>query len=738
MALTKVTRDLLNTGIDDNSTSTAITIDSSQNVALGTDSPNSYSGYTTLTLDHATNGSLIDFELNGTLVGEVYTQDANTFAQQAVGARALAFRTNSTERLRIGSAGQIGLSGANYGTSGQVLTSNGGSSAPTWQDASGGGNIDGTTINPSAVQIGGTTVIDSSRNLTNMGTGAFSGNIQTVYTGNSSNDSGVYVNNDASDWGIKITKVNSDNYGMLIESSGTYAFAMRDSGNVYRVRFTGTGDGVFGGTVTADRFYSGVGTAASPAFQVGDTNTGFYDSGSNRIAVACNGAAEFDFGASRLDMLQNRLDNVSEIRIVDANTKLIEGSGNAVRIQTNSGYVDVGAQNTTYTHFQTDRPNFYFDKPIHADGQIYNYVGGTTSDPYWRAGNDGSGSGLDADTVDGVEASIIMNKGADLPSGVNLNNYTTIGFYHQNSNSNASSGSNYPVAQAGMLTVTADGLMVYQTYHRYNGNHYYHRSYYNGTWYPWRLVWTNGNDGSGSGLDADLLDGYNSAENGGSTIHRLASNGYSQLQNWTNVADAGLYSTTTNGAHFYPNTVGSYGTWRINGSRGSYTGIYLNDGGGVVLGMYDGNGNGGAWSSSSSWHFYYHKGNDCIGLASSSTSSSYGAYVSGALYATGNITAYSDRRIKENIITLDSALDKVNALRGVYYNKIDDPEKTKQIGFIAQEVNEVVPELVTYAEDVDEYGVNYGNATALLVEAVKDLTQQVNDLKAEIEELKNA
>jgi hypothetical protein len=157
-----------------------------------------------------------------------------------------------------------------------------------------------------------------------------------------------------------------------------------------------------------------------------------------------------------------------------------------------------------------------------------------------------------------------------------------------------------------------------------------------------------------------------------------------------------------------------------------------------VGGMFDGSGNGGDYNSSSGWHYYYHRGNACLGISGSATSSSYGAYVTGALYATGNITAYSDRRIKENIVTLDSALDKVNALRGVYYNKIDDPEKTKQIGFIAQEVNEVVPELVTYAEDVDQYGVNYGNATALLVEAVKDLTQQVKDLKAEIEELKNA
>tara|TARA_B000000609_G_scaffold157984_1_gene153982 strand:- start:2183 stop:3103 length:921 start_codon:yes stop_codon:yes gene_type:complete len=48
------------------------------------------------------------------------------------------FDTNNTERLRIGSAGQIGIGGSNYGTSGQVLTSTGASTAPSWQDAGGG------------------------------------------------------------------------------------------------------------------------------------------------------------------------------------------------------------------------------------------------------------------------------------------------------------------------------------------------------------------------------------------------------------------------------------------------------------------------------------------------------------------------------------------------------------------------------------------------------------------------
>ena len=162
------------------------------------------------------------------------------------------------------------------------------------------------------------------------------------------------------------------------------------------------------------------------------------------------------------------------------------------------------------------------------------------------------------------------------------------------------------------------------------------------------------------------------------------------------------------------------------------------DGGGDAAVMFDNGGNGGMYSQPGvGWMTYFSQGNDCLGVCDSTTSSTYGLYVTGQIYATSNITAYSDRRVKENIIPIDNALEKVNKLEGVYYNKIDDEDKTKEIGFIAQEVNEVVPELVTYAEDVDQYGVKYGNATALLVEAVKELTQQVKDLKQEIEEIKN-
>lgn len=95
--------------IVDSGNSTSITIDGSGNVGIGTSSPNAYSGYTSLTLDNATNGGIIDIERNGALVGEVFTTDANTFSLQAVGARAINFRTNNSERLRIDASGNISI-----------------------------------------------------------------------------------------------------------------------------------------------------------------------------------------------------------------------------------------------------------------------------------------------------------------------------------------------------------------------------------------------------------------------------------------------------------------------------------------------------------------------------------------------------------------------------------------------------------------------------------------------------
>jgi hypothetical protein len=101
----------------------------------------------------------------------------------------------------------------------------------------------------------------------------------------------------------------------------------------------------------------------------------------------------------------------------------------------------------------------------------------------------------------------------------------------------------------------------------------------------------------------------------------------------------------------------------------------------------------------------------------------------GAITAVGDITAFSDFRLKENVLTITNPLSKVMSLRGVSYNRTDLEDKTKKIGFIAQEVKETVPEVVSYNEEQDRYGVSYGNVTALLVEAIKEQQTQIEELK---------
>jgi hypothetical protein len=97
----------------------------------------------------------------------------------------------------------------------------------------------------------------------------------------------------------------------------------------------------------------------------------------------------------------------------------------------------------------------------------------------------------------------------------------------------------------------------------------------------------------------------------------------------------------------------------------------------------------------------------------------------GHFTATGNVTAYSDARLKEDVKNLDGS--KVYEMRGVSFTK--DGEAGS--GVIAQELQKVAPELVMEQEADGYLSVAYGNLVGYLIEAVKDL-------KAEVEALKGA
>ena len=100
-------------------------------------------------------------------------------------------------------------------------------------------------------------------------------------------------------------------------------------------------------------------------------------------------------------------------------------------------------------------------------------------------------------------------------------------------------------------------------------------------------------------------------------------------------------------------------------------------------------------------------------------------------------TATSDGRLKENVHTLQNSLDKVMQLRGVSFTWKSDPEMGTRIGFIAQEFEKVIPELV-FTNEADGYkGINYAEVSAVLVEAMKELKRENDRLKTENDNLNN-
>ena len=130
-----------------------------------------------------------------------------------------------------------------------------------------------------------------------------------------------------------------------------------------------------------------------------------------------------------------------------------------------------------------------------------------------------------------------------------------------------------------------------------------------------------------------------------------------------------------------------------------------------------------------------------IGIGKSPTGSSgYILDVSGNINVTGSITSTgacscssynttSDLRLKENITDLDNSLEKICNIRGVSYNLKSDENKTKTSGVIAQEVIEHIPEAVDNM-DSEKLSVNYNSIIAHLIESVKELNREIEELKS--------
>lgn len=169
---------------------------------------------------------------------------------------------------------------------------------------------------------------------------------------------------------------------------------------------------------------------------------------------------------------------------------------------------------------------------------------------------------------------------------------------------------------------------------------------------------------------------------------------------------------------------------------GAYTGMTNLTGSGTVdFAKFLGNAADTAALPSFSWTGdtntgMYQPAADQLGFATGGVSravvSATGLSVTGAITATGDVTAYSDDRLKTDITTIDGALDKVAKVRGVNFTRKEDGSRST--GVVAQELAAVLPEAVK----TDEYGMHhvaYGNITGLLIEAIKELKDEIDYLK---------
>lgn len=207
---------------------------------------------------------------------------------------------------------------------------------------------------------------------------------------------------------------------------------------------------------------------------------------------------------------------------------------------------------------------------------------------------------------------------------------------------------------------------------------------------------------------------------------------------WYNESYAvGIYATeagnvrTYNGASFIANNVTATGL--MSSANGYQTTAYLTNQRNRIWSFANSDAYGLSYFQGTSGR----GGSDSIGFHFGTASDAGSQFVmqsNGTFIATGELTAYSDAKVKTNVKTIENALDIVTKMRGVTFDRIQDGKAS--VGVIAQEVKEVLPQVVNYDEQADIHSVAYGNIVGVLIEAIKAQQVQIAELSAEVAKLK--
>ena len=370
-----------------------------------------------------------------------------------------------------------------------------------------------------------------------------------------------------------------------------------------------------------------------------------------------------------------------------------------MRNTTPYGWIQFGPANTSHAHIYTDRSNFYFNAQIQVNGGSNI----NTSDIRANAFYDNNDTGYYIDPNSTSNSALRMRGGALFGPNPTWGAYLYVG-----TNGNVDVGTATVAATNGNLHLdAANGYVMYL-------NNYATSSYTIASQSIRSPIFYDSNDTN------YYTDPSGSSQLVGLTVRNLYFRGVGG-DSGADQASYGIYQEPGGWNHPYPDLVIGYHT-------------------GVKIGGYYGYGG---------TRFYNNN------PASGSLIASIGDG-DNALRSYDNVIAYaSDRRLKENIVTIPNALNKVLALNGVTFDwkpEVKDlgfePSSKHEAGVLAQEVQAVLPEAVEIApfdydwkkpnksKSGEEYlTVKYEKLVPLLIEAIKEQQQQIEALKKQVESL---
>ena len=291
---------------------------------------------------------------------------------------------------------------------------------------------------------------------------------------------------------------------------------------------------------------------------------------------------------------------------------------------------------------------------------------------------------------------------------------------------NAASAAGF--SDGGMFVAAHSTSWVSQIFSNFRTGELSSRGMNSGTWGSWRKIWDNQNDGSGSGLDADLLDGVQGSQFLRSDATDTASGHLSLRAGGNHLGNHEFASASQ--------TSTGYGDAGIEVREGGYgSGVGMSA---PRIGMHW----GGVVASNISME------TDGTITIRNNPGTGYENFRAANISATGEVTAYySDERLKNFSGKIENALDKVSQLNGYHYTGNDVAGElgydtdVQQVGVSAQEVEAVMPEVVKSAPINSDNGtdyktVQYERMVPLLIESIKELKSMVESQAAEIAKLK--